>query len=500
MSDAPASPTPTLPVLSMVRVLGATAVTVALTVMTLVPGWRVPHWEWVALSVVIALAACAAWACTRRRSSWPVEAWSAFTLVAVVAWCVAGVVGETTSAPFTPAAVTALGLLAAGEAERRSGVNTRVPAWWPAVTIGSCAVAAAAWTIAGDTTSGVTTGLAALVATAPGTARLAAPLALLRSRPRTRGLDLDVGSLAPGIAARLDTVVLQQHGTVTTGDLRVLQVQPVEPDHDRNLRWFAGALAHAHNDRVWHAVARLSARGRLSGVENVPGRGIRGSVDRHPVRLGSPDWIGLPVIEDLWTPVAVEVDGRPLGTLVLAEDTREHAAASVARLRALGIDVVLVSDDTRPRAEAVARAAGLEEVLLTDEGDTVRSVVDQLRHEGQVVAVVSDIAPDADLRIGPQAVGPAGIVTADNDVRRVVAAIRAARGVATATTRAQRVAVVAALIGVSVVGAGLAGPLLACAWAIIAALAVGVAAAPAGTDQTDVREQPTDTDGAPPRA
>ena len=132
MTEVVSGPPITLPA---VRVGAASALTAGLTITTIQPDWRVPQWELIALGVVLALAAAAAWSCTRAPATKLLTLWSVITLAAVVAWSVAATVGPPTDAPFTPAAVTALLLLAAGEAERRSCTVTDVPLWWPALAL-----------------------------------------------------------------------------------------------------------------------------------------------------------------------------------------------------------------------------------------------------------------------------------------------------------------------------------------------------------------------------
>lgn len=183
-----------------------------------------------------------------------------------------------------------------------------------------------------------------------------------RSLGRRTGRRVGVGSLGPNAAKQwqqVGTVVLDPMRSLTTGHLVVTEVQAVDPDHERNLRWFAGALAHGYDDPVGRAVAKLAGRARLTNVTTEPGLGIRGSVDRHPVRVGERDWIGFTGTTDpsvVGTTVAVEVDQRPLGQITVAEEVRRDASGCLDRLRRLGVTPVLASPAT---PEAVSRVATL---------------------------------------------------------------------------------------------------------------------------------------------
>ena len=477
MTDLAPAPPVTLPA---VRVGVAAALTAALAATTLQPQWRTPAWTWLALAVVLALVAAATWSCTRRPVSALTQAWSIVALVIAAAGSVDAAVATRTDAAFTPSAVTALLLLAAGETERRSATTTEVPGWLPVASIAAAVAALAGWTALDGSGAGAAAGVATLVAAAPGTVRLARPAAVMAGRRHGTRLHLTLAGDTPALASRVDATVLAPHGTVTTGDLHVVAVRPVEPDHDRNLRWFAGALSQARDDRVGRAVARLATgRGRLSHVEHEPA-GSRGTVDRHPVRIGDPAWLRSTPDDDLWTVLAVEVDGRNLGSVVVAEQVRDDAATQVDALRALGVEPTLVSEDTAGRAQHVADACGLARARRVDDGDDVQAVVAELRRDGRVIAVAGPDRCGADVHVGAAAVGSGSIAAPDHAVGRVVDGLRVARAIDTSARRGLRVAAVLALAGAGLAAAGLFGPMLAAGWGVAGAAAVVAVATAAG--------------------
>lgn len=476
MSDVTITPSIAVPA---VRVTTALALTAAVAVTTAQPQWRVPQWEWIALGVVLALAAAAAWSCTRTSTTGPTTAWSLITLAASAACAVAAAVGST-EAVFTPAAVTALLLLMAGEAERRSAAVSGVPTWIPVLALAAGISVFVGGLVVADPTVAMAAGSSVLVAAAPGALRLATPTALLIGRRQAARSRLTLGASTPALAATLDTVVLAPHGTVTEPEMRVVAVRPVEPDHERNLRWFSGALASARDDRLGRAVARLATgRVRLTHVERSEA-GMSGTVDRHPVRLGDPAWVGASVEDDVWTVLAVEVDGRALGSLVVAEQVRENAPEQVAALRALGVEPVLVSEDTAARAQLVTEASGLPQARLVQDGDTVTSVIDALRGAGSTVGVIGPDAAGADLHVGEHAAGPSGIGAPDDAMARVVEGVRLARSVHASSRRSGRIAATLAVAGMALAAAGILAPLLAAAWAAGSAVVV-VATASSGS-------------------
>lgn len=304
-----------------------------------------------------------------------------------------------------------------------------------------------------------------LIAALPALFAYATPLSLwfARARARAAGIFLDDrGALA--IGPRVDTVLLDRWGTVTTGQLRVVNIEPVEPDHERNLRWFAGALGHAADDPVSRALARLSARGKLSQVQQHAGRGLSGSVDRHPVRIGRPDWLGMAARDDVGVTVGVQVDARPIGYITVADDVRPTAADGVRRLRSEGVEPVLVSEDTERNTRQLAETCGIEQWYADTPLDARERLVSDYRGQGRVVAVAgAATSTSADLLFSdstPDSPQVPAIRLADLDVGRVATALGLLRAAATRATRSRRTGLVLGALGIGLAAANLL-PLLA---------------------------------------
>ncbi|GAA4216726.1 heavy metal translocating P-type ATPase [Actinocatenispora rupis] len=268
----------------------------------------------------------------------------------------------------------------------------------------------------GGLTAAFTAAVAVLVIACPCALGLATPTALLVGTGR--GAQLGILIKGPEVlesTRRVDTVVLDKTGTVTTGRMSLAGVHPADGADAGEVLRLAGALEHSSEHLIAQAIARAAAdHGELSTVDdfgNVAGSGVRGVVDGHAVLVGRPsllaDWaIELPADLDRAmadaqargeTAVAVAVDGTARGVLTVADTVKPTSAEAVRRLRALGLRPVLLTGDNARVAATVARQVGIDEtdviadVLPTDKVDAVR----RLQSEGRVVAMVGDGVNDA---------------------------------------------------------------------------------------------------------
>ncbi|UFQ15748.1 MULTISPECIES: heavy metal translocating P-type ATPase [Streptomyces] len=283
----------------------------------------------------------------------------------------------------------------------------------------------AAWLGAtGDVTAAFTAAVAVLIIACPCALGLATPTALMVGTGR--GAQLGILIKGPEVlesTRRVDTVVLDKTGTVTTGRMEMQDVHAAgaaEGTDEKQLLRLAGALEHASEHPVARAVAggaaeRLgTAVGRLptpQGFESVPGLGVRGTVEGHEVLAGRERLLAEAGVTDLdtliplrekaeaagCTAVLVAWDGVARGVLTVADAVKETSPRAVRELRALGLTPVLLTGDNRAVADAVAQAVGIApdavyaEVLPQDKVD----VVARLRAEGRVVAMVGDGVNDA---------------------------------------------------------------------------------------------------------
>ncbi|MEV6764225.1 heavy metal translocating P-type ATPase [Streptomyces sp. NPDC051105] len=265
--------------------------------------------------------------------------------------------------------------------------------------------------VTGDTAAAFTAAVAVLIIACPCALGLATPTALMVGTGR--GAQLGILIKGPEVlesTRRVDTVVLDKTGTVTTGRMSLQEVYVADgADKDEVLR-LAGALEHASEHPVARAIAagaeeRVGALPAAEHFENVPGRGVRGRVDGREVAVGRlfdavPEELTAArsrAEEEGRTAVLVGWDGRARGVLAVADTVRETSAEAVRALRGLGLTPVLLTGDNRAVAESVARAVGIDsrdviaEVLPEEKVDAVR----RLQREGRTVAMVGDGVNDA---------------------------------------------------------------------------------------------------------
>ncbi|MGA5898041.1 heavy metal translocating P-type ATPase [Streptomyces venetus] len=279
----------------------------------------------------------------------------------------------------------------------------------PVVLLIAVATAGAWLGLTGDDVTAFTAGVAVLIIACPCALGLATPTALMVGTGR--GAQLGILIKGPEVlesTRRIDTVVLDKTGTVTTGRMTLQEVYVAEGADEKQVLRLAGAVEHASEHPVARAIA-LGAEeraGQLPDVEdfeNVPGRGVRGRVEGREVAVGRlfdevPAELARARDEAERagrTAVLAGWNGRTRAVLAVADAVRETSAEAVRELRALGLTPVLLTGDNRAVAEAVAKAVGIDrvvaEVLPEDKVDAVR----KLQAEGRVVAMVGDGVNDA---------------------------------------------------------------------------------------------------------
>ncbi|MFF9091736.1 heavy metal translocating P-type ATPase [Streptomyces sp. NPDC014802] len=261
----------------------------------------------------------------------------------------------------------------------------------------------------GDATAAFTAAVAVLIIACPCALGLATPTALMVGTGR--GAQLGILIKGPEVlesTRRVDTVVLDKTGTVTTGRMTLQEVYVADGADEKEVLRLAGALEHASEHPLARAIAAGAEEraGALPGVEdftNVPGRGVRGRVDGREVAVGRL-FDALPpelarVREEAErggrTAVVVGWDGAARGVLAVADAVKETSAEAVARLRGLGLTPVLLTGDNRTVAEAVAHQVGIDQVIAEVLPEEKVDVVRRLQGEGRTVAMVGDGVNDA---------------------------------------------------------------------------------------------------------
>ncbi|MFF4949701.1 heavy metal translocating P-type ATPase [Streptomyces chattanoogensis] len=267
----------------------------------------------------------------------------------------------------------------------------------------------------GDAAASFTAAVAVLIIACPCALGLATPTALMVGTGR--GAQLGILIKGPEVlesTRRVDTVLLDKTGTVTSGRMRLQEAVAADGVAEAELLRLAGALEDASEHPVARAVAegareRAGALPGVTGFANVPGLGVRGTVDGHRVlagraRLAEGAGIALPAglraalaaAEAAGrTAVVVAWDGEARGVLAVADAVKPTSAEAVRELRALGLTPVLLTGDNKAVAEAVAAEVGIDEVIAEVLPEDKVAVVARLRAGGRTVAMVGDGVNDA---------------------------------------------------------------------------------------------------------
>jgi len=257
--------------------------------------------------------------------------------------------------------------------------------------------------------------IAVLVIACPCALGLATPTAIMvgTGRGAREGILIKGGESLERIQA-LRSIVLDKTGTVTMGKPTVTDVVALAdlPDSDV-LRLTAGVERGSEHPLGAAIVRGAEERGLTlpplpTAFRSITGGGVEGLVEGRAVLVGSRRLLGergissdsaetrLQALEaEGKTALLVVVDGRLAGLVAVADTVKDGAAEAVSQLRALGLDVTMLTGDNRRTAEAIGRIAGIERVIAEVRPEEKAAEVERLQGRGQVVAMVGDGINDA---------------------------------------------------------------------------------------------------------
>ncbi|MGQ0631562.1 MAG: heavy metal translocating P-type ATPase [Sporichthyaceae bacterium] len=304
-----------------------------------------------------------------------------------------------------------------------------------------------------------TAAVAVLIIACPCALGLATPTALMVGTGR--GAQLGILISGPEVletTRRIDTIVLDKTGTVTTGQMSLVGVHPAAGTDQNELLMLAGSLEDASEHPIARAVA-AGARGRgvtlapVEGFVNADGRGVHGVVSGRAIVAGRRTWLA-----EQWSqhasadliaaadaaesagqsPIWVGWDGAVRGVLVVSDTVKDTSAQAITELRKLGLHPVLLTGDNTRAAHAVAAQVGITEVIAEVLPAQKLEVIKRLQAEGRSVAMVGDGVNDAaalaqaDLGLAMGTGTDAAIAASDltlvrGDLRAAADAIRLAR-------------------------------------------------------------------------
>jgi Cu+-exporting ATPase len=259
-----------------------------------------------------------------------------------------------------------------------------------------------------------TSAVAVLIIACPCALGLATPTALLVGTGRGAQLGLLIkGPEVLESTRRIDTIVLDKTGTVTTGKMSLVDLVVAPGQARAEALRIVGSLEAASEHPIGRALADAAAReatlAEVEGFRNREGLGVEGVVDGHAVVAGRPallaDWgVELPVElrtaleqaqERGQTAIAAAWDGEARGVFSVADTVKPTSEAAISRLKSLGLRPVLLTGDNAQTARTVAAEAGIDEVIAEVLPGDKAEIVRNLQQQGHVVAMVGDGVNDA---------------------------------------------------------------------------------------------------------
>ncbi|MEU6056092.1 heavy metal translocating P-type ATPase [Streptomyces xanthochromogenes] len=292
----------------------------------------------------------------------------------------------------------------------------RISAVFVPVVIGLALATLGAWLATGSgITAAFTAAVAVLIIACPCALGLATPTALMVGTGR--GAQLGILIKGPEVletTRKVDTIVLDKTGTVTTGRMTLLAVHTADGVDRAQVLRLAGSLEHSSEHPIARAVAEGAAAevGALPAPEDfagIAGLGVQGVVEGHAVLVGREKLLAewamelTPALRKAKeeaeaagrTAIAVAWDGEARAVLEVADAVKETSPEAIDRLRALGLTPILLTGDNRAVAEAVAAEVGIEEVYAEVMPQDKVAVIKSLQTEGRSVAMVGDGVNDA---------------------------------------------------------------------------------------------------------
>jgi heavy metal translocating P-type ATPase len=328
----------------------------------------------------------------------------------------------------------------------------------PAVLVVAALTFAGWWVLAGNATAGLVSAVAVLIIACPCSLGLATPVAIMvgTGRGAEAGVLIKGGAVLEG-SKKVQTVVFDKTGTLTRGRMTLTDVEAAAGEDTGTLLARAGAVEAFSEHPVGDAIVTAAkARGLEPGsadqFESTPGHGVRATVAGVAVSVGRRSFMAKEALE---LPESLELaasaleqagrtavfagwEGRVRGVLGVADTIKPEAAATVAQLRAMGLEVAMITGDNARTARAIGAELGIDRILAEVVPEDKVNEIRRLQAEGKVVAMVGDgindapalVAADLGIAIGTGtdvAIESSDITLMAGDLGGVVDAIRLSR-------------------------------------------------------------------------
>ena len=311
------------------------------------------------------------------------------------------------------------------------------------------------WAFGGSLEIAFTAAVATLIIACPCALGLATPTALLVGTGR--GSQLGILIRGPQVleqTRKIDTIVLDKTGTITSGHMSIMSVLPAAGITEAQLRRIAAAVESGSE----HPIARAIVQGATDAPASTSfvsraGHGVEAVIDGALITAGRPSWIAAQCTAEIDADVVAETDalaargatvimvasdGVYLGAIAVADTVKPSSAVAIARLRELGLHPVMLTGDNAGAAAYIAAQVGIDDVHSGVTPADKLEMVRTLQVQGKVVAMVGDgvndaaalAAADLGLAMGggtDAAIAASDITIVSGDLLAVVDAIRLAR-------------------------------------------------------------------------